>query len=214
MLYDMLIKSQYYVPATLKPAVIIDIGSNIGGSVLHFHQRFPSAHIYGFEPHPDTYRILESNVAHLSSVSVFNFGLSNLDRKLQIPFRGPNFSVFSTAQPAKSDSDAHLVNCEIRNIAATLAGLGIEKVDLIKFDCEGAEHGLLEALPESVLENCQWIVGEIHNEKGFELLAFLTKYFDLDLRKRMFSQKFLFHACNKKTVSQLKGTFRRSRLQP
>jgi FkbM family methyltransferase len=209
MIYDTLIKSEYYLPASLKPNVIVDVGSNI----IHFHRLFPSARIYGFEPHPETFRILELNVSRIPLVSIFNFGLSDSDKKLEIPFKGTDFSVFSTGQPDRLDNDVPVVSCEVRNIATALPGLGIEKVDLIKIDCEGAEYDILTALPQSLLASCKWIVGEIHDEKGFELLAFLTSQFDLDLRKKMFAPQFLFHACNKKVISQMKGTFRRSKLQ-
>ena len=47
MIYDTLIKSEYYLPASLQPNVIVDVGSNIGGSIIHFHRLFPSARIYG-----------------------------------------------------------------------------------------------------------------------------------------------------------------------
>jgi FkbM family methyltransferase len=212
MIYDTLIKSEYYLPASLQPNVIVDVGSNIGGSIIHFHRLFPSARIYGFEPHPETFRILELNVSRMPSVSVFNFGLGDSDQKLEIPFKGTDFSVFSTGQSGPLNKNAPVVSCEVRNIATALPALGIEKVDLIKIDCEGSEYDILTALPQNLLAGCKWIVGEIHDDKGFELLAFLASQFDLDLRKKMFRPQFIFHACNKQVVSQLKGTFRRSKL--
>ena len=68
-------KAEYYLPLALDPKVILDIGSNIGASVLYFHERFPSAKIYGFEPHPETFRILQANVDAIPSVEVFNYAL-------------------------------------------------------------------------------------------------------------------------------------------
>ncbi|HET9857138.1 MAG TPA: FkbM family methyltransferase, partial [Chthoniobacterales bacterium] len=78
-LYQVLLRSgkkaEYYVPPALRPKIILDIGSNIGASILYFHRQFPDAKIFGFEPHPDTFRILEKNVAQLPGVTVFNYGL-------------------------------------------------------------------------------------------------------------------------------------------
>ena len=213
MIYDTLIKSQYYVPTTLEPQVILDIGSNIGGSIIHFREQFPSATIYGFEPHPGTFQILQRNVSNLPSVSVFNFGLGNSDRELAIPFQGDDFKSFRTTQPLRSPPDVPLVQCKVRNVGTVLAELGIEKVDLIKIDCEGAELDVLTAIPRSVLADCKWIVGEIHDSSGFELLAFLANEFELDLCKTMFRPRLLFHACHKNLVSQLKSTFPVSKLQ-
>jgi predicted O-methyltransferase YrrM len=61
-------KAEYYLPVALEPKAILDIGSNIGTSILFFHEQFPSAKIYGFEPHPETFRILQTNVGSIPSV--------------------------------------------------------------------------------------------------------------------------------------------------
>src|SRR5438552_4218884 len=78
-LYQVLLRSgkkaEYYVPPGLRPKIILDIGSNIGASIIYFHRQFPDAKIFGFEPHPDTFRILQENVAKLSGVTDFNYGL-------------------------------------------------------------------------------------------------------------------------------------------
>src|SRR5262252_7151497 len=46
-LYQVLLRSgpkaEYYLPSALKPKTIIDIGSNIGSSIIYFHRRFPDA---------------------------------------------------------------------------------------------------------------------------------------------------------------------------
>src|SRR5262249_50977474 len=64
-------KDEYYLPRALDPKVILDIGSNIGASILFFHEQFPAATIYGFEPHPETYQILQMNVSAIPSVQTF-----------------------------------------------------------------------------------------------------------------------------------------------
>lgn len=65
-------KAEYCLPRALEPKVILDIGSNLGASILFFHRRFPTARIYGFEPHPETFRILEANVGSIPTVEIFN----------------------------------------------------------------------------------------------------------------------------------------------
>jgi hypothetical protein len=53
------------------------------------------------------------------------------------------------------------------------------------------------------LNQCQWIVGELHDHTAFELLARLASHFHLDLRKQMFRPRFRFHACNLAKVKEL-----------
>ena len=70
-----------------------------------------------------------------------------------------------------------------RHAGAVMNDLGLTRVDLIKIDCEGAELDVLTALPAEMLQQCQWIVGEMHDVSAFNLLALLAPHFDLDLKK-------------------------------
>ena len=104
-------------------------------------------------------------------------------------------------------------SCQIKHAGDVVRNLGLMKVDLIKIDCEGAEHDVLTSLPPDLLRQTKWIVGEMHDELAFPLLALLAPHFDLDLKKRMFAPFFRFHACNHACARQLRGTFDRDALQ-
>lgn len=206
-IYQILLKggkrAEYYVPHALKPKTILDIGSNIGASIIYFHELFPEAKIYGFEPHPDTFRILQKNVANLSGVSVFNFGLGATNQRMAVPADNVNFGAFNTRGEFKDRGQpAAPVECEVRRLDEVLREVGIADVDLIKIDCEGAEADVFSTLPDEILNRCRWIVGEFHDHTGFEVLARLAPQFQLDLKKKMFRQRFRFHACNMNVAQQ------------
>jgi FkbM family methyltransferase len=208
-------KAEYYLPDTLQPNVILDIGSNIGTSILFFHDRFPAAKIYGFEPHPETFRILEKNVAGISSIQVFNYALGAANGHVSVPFDGADFSRFTLSKNPGGDWSGPLspTGCEVKHAGEVVGSLGLTKVDLIKIDCEGAEYDVLTSLPPDLLSRCKWIVGEMHDASAFPLLALLAPHFDLDLKKTMFAPFFRFHACNLASVRDLRGTFDRNALQ-
>jgi FkbM family methyltransferase len=216
-IYQVLLRKQrnaeYYVPPALEPKVILDIGSNIGASILFFHEQFPSARILGFEPHSATFQILQSNVGNMPSVSVFNYGLGAIDARVSMPCDGIDFSAFSTRPGTQTLAEPVATDCEMRHAGSALLEIGISDVDLIKIDCEGAEYDILRALPEKMLRRCKWIVGEMHDSSAFDLLALLAPHFDLDLKKRMFVPFFRFHACNLANLRELRGTFDRNALQ-
>src|SRR2546428_4586488 len=90
-------KAEYSLPPALNPEVILDIGSHIGASILYFRELFPRARIFGFEPHPETFKLLQLNVAKLDSVSVFNYGLGSRNTTISVPFESGDFSGFSVA---------------------------------------------------------------------------------------------------------------------
>ena len=198
-------KAEYYLPPHFKPAVILDIGSNIGASILYFRRRFPAARIVGFEPHPETFSVLEKNVAGLPNVSVLNCGLGAAKTRITVPGESINFGAFSTKGRRRGQGAASTtVECDIRRLDDVLSELGIHRVDLIKIDCEGAEADVFAGLSPEILDTCQWIVGELHDASAFALLARLAPHFDLDLKKRLFSPLFRFHACNISAASRLR----------
>jgi len=197
-------KAEYYVPPALGPKTILDIGSNIGASIIYFHRQFPDAKILGFEPHPDTFRILQKNVAHLPGVTVFNYGLGATSQRIAARADEVNFGAFNTRGDFKDRGHPAVpVECEVRRLDDVLRELGIAQVDLIKIDCEGAEADVFSTLPDEILNQCSWIVGEFHDHTGFEVLARLAPHFHLDLRKKMYRPRFRFHACNLKRMEQL-----------
>ena len=206
-LYQVLLRSgkkaEYYMPSALKPKIILDIGSNIGASILYFHRQFPDANIFGFEPHPDTFRILQQNVAELPGVAIFNYGLGATHQRIAVRADEVNFGAFSTDGRFKDRGHpAATVECEVRRLDDVLCEIGVAQVDLIKIDCEGAEADVFSTLPDEILNQCQWIVGEFHDHTGFGVLARLAPHFHLDLKKKMFRARFRFHACNLSKLQQ------------
>lgn len=204
-------KAEYYLPPTFRPDVILDIGSNIGASILYFHHVYPNARIIGFEPHPDTFAVLQKNVSDLPQVKVLNCGLGSTNTQITLPGESVNFGAFSTKGrargPRRTGAETEgqgTVECEVRRLDDVLRDLGIQRIDLIKIDCEGAEADVITGLSLEILEQCQWIVGELHDASAFTVLARLSTYFDLDLKKQMFSPLFRFHACNLSSARTLR----------
>jgi FkbM family methyltransferase len=197
-------KAEYYVPPTLRPKIILDIGSNIGASIIYFHRQFPNARIFGFEPHPETFGVLKKNVAHLQRVAIFKYGLGATNQRIAVRADSVNYGAFNTRGAFKDRGHPSApVECEVRRLDDVLRELGLAQVDLIKIDCEGAEADVFSTLPDVILNECQWIVGEFHDHSGFEVLARLAPHFQLDLKKKMFRPRFRFHACNISKLQEL-----------
>ena len=197
-------KAEYFVPPALKPKVIIDIGSNIGASIIYFHRQFPEARIFGFEPHPGTFQILERNVARLPGVRVFNYGLGATNERIVVSADKVHFAQFRTRGQFKDKGyPISPIECEVRRLDDVLREVGVAQVDLIKTDCEGAEAEVFSTLPDEILNHCQWVVGELHDHTAFEVLARLAPHFHLDVKKKMFRPRFRFHACNVSNAQKL-----------
>ena len=91
----------------------------------------------------------------------------------------------------------------VKNSRTYLEELGIDKVDLIKIDTEGSEYNILTTMDPEILSNVRWIIGELHGERDFELLAYLSQWFDIDMKKSLRSRLFNFCARNKKCADTI-----------
>jgi FkbM family methyltransferase len=69
--------------------------------------------------------------------------------------------------------------------------------DLIKIDAEGAEYDILTAFDPGALARVRWITGELHGNRSFELLEFLSQWFDIDAKKTLGKRLFNFSAKNR-----------------
>ena len=190
-------KSEYWVPQSLDPAVILDIGANIGISSIYFSGRFPRAQIYAFEPVPQNVALLSRNLAnydraHISPVAL---GRKNGTVEMFASDSPHNFGGFSFYD--RGSDTGRKMAVEMRDANSVLRELCIDHVDLIKIDTEGAEYDILTALDESLLRSVKWIMGELHGERDFELLAFLSRWFDIETKKSLKNRLFMFRACNK-----------------
>jgi hypothetical protein len=78
-----------------------------------FHKQFPSAKIYGFELHPETFRILQANVGSIPSVEV-NYALGATDAKIPAAFNGVDFSgLVAKPESVKPPGAAIIVECDV-----------------------------------------------------------------------------------------------------
>lgn len=211
LIYEILIrkphKAEYHVDERVKPSVIVDIGANVGITSLWLNRKFPDAMIYSFEPMADNFEILQKNIAGIANIRAFNFGLgeSNGEFDIYSNVDENNRGGFSIYQ-RDDDNDnlgtntASSGKIQIRNAGEVLAELGITKIDILKVDTEGAEYDILTSIPEHFLENCQWVMGELHGIKNFESLALLDKWIAIEMRKRITSELFIFFGINKQLL--------------
>lgn len=211
LVYDILIrkphKAEYHVDARVKPKIILDIGANIGITSLWLNRQFPDAKIYSFEPMPDNFAILRKNIAGIENIQAFNYALGNINDELDVfaNVDENNLGGFSIYQ-RDNDTDnlgtqtTAVGKMRIRKVDEVLAELGIKSIDLLKIDTEGAEYDILTSIPDSYLQNCQWVMGELHGIKNFESLALLNKWMAIEMKKPVTSELFIFFALNKRLL--------------
>jgi len=191
-------KAEYYIPEGFSPSSIWDIGANIGAASLYFSQRFPQAEIHCFEPVPENYAMIGRNIEGLARVRAHGFALGANEGALEIHASDVdrNFGGFSFHDAGTAKARGFEVR--VRTPQAVIADGTASAPDLIKIDVEGAEHDILMAFEPRALERVGWITGELHGNRSFELLEFLSQWFDIETKKTMGKRLFNFLAKNRR----------------
>jgi FkbM family methyltransferase len=177
-LADVFGEEQYQLPERFTPRTILDLGSHIGASIIYFRLKYPQASIYGFEPHPETFRKLERNVSQLPNVRVFRVAATATDGPAKL-FEGRGS--WASSLRADRGNEEHGLAVGGKALDTMLRDLGLRSVDLIKIDIEGLEVEVLTstASPE---ERTTVVIGELHDfayDGGTDasaLKAFLTSH--------------------------------------
>lgn len=141
-MYEEIFKKEIYKfnTSTLKP-YIIDGGANIGLSSIYFNNLFNEAEIVAFEPDPNVFKILESNVAKFKfkNIKLENAGLWGSETDLIFYQEGAD----GGALKAASGKNTHL---QIKVKTKLLSNYIDRKVNFLKLDIEGAEMEVIKEI--------------------------------------------------------------------
>jgi FkbM family methyltransferase len=157
-LEQIFLESEYEVDDIPPPRLIVDVGSHVGASVLFFRWRFPEARIIGFEPDPVNFRKLERNVGGLPDVELHNVAITGADGPVTLYGSGGCDGWASSLRPTTPWQRP--LQVEGRTLDSALGRQGIDGIDLLKIDAEGAEYDVLRACPR--LADVPYILGEAH----------------------------------------------------
>lgn len=208
-LYDHLMKPAHreeYAPPPSMPLApgevrtVLDIGGNIGATALNFARVFPNATVFAFEPAPDNFAVLARNAANCDRIRPFNVGLGPRDATLEL-FASDDPANFGGYSLHAAGSDpSRRTSVPVRAVAGILAELGVAAPDVIKVDTEGAEWDILTAFPEPVLASAAYVTGELHGNRDFALLEYLSRWFDVGARKQLGRRLFNFQAVRRRAA--------------
>jgi len=124
-------------------AIVLDGGANIGDFTLQAAARCPVGRVIAVEPVAEHVAALTRNIglSGFSNIEVLQLALGAGEGQSQIFVSG----ALSSETPAKPGARSERVRKA--SLATLMRELGVEHLDLLKLDCEGAEW---EILPSSV----------------------------------------------------------------
>lgn len=137
--HEIFVQEEYLPPELLiadEILRIVDVGANVGYSVIYWASLFRNAAIEAFEPHPETLRALRANLelnGLTERVTIFPVAAGTQNTTALLTDAG----VCSNLTQDRS-SDGYEVS--VRDFFETV---GSCQIDLLKMDCEGAEYDLI-----------------------------------------------------------------------
>jgi FkbM family methyltransferase len=150
----------YHLPgpvAPKEPSVIVDLGANIGLTTLFLASRFPGAKHVCVEPHPANVAVLRMNLASMQS-RVHIIEAAAADKPGEAEF---NESPWSWGgHLVERGRSTHSVRCI--TVDEIISTCGLEAIDVLKVDIEGAEERVFAARP-SWLGKTGCIIIELHS---------------------------------------------------
>jgi len=168
------LRQSAYEPPVAEPEVILDLGSHMGATLLYFHARFPNAMIIGVEPDPVTLVRLRRNAGQLA-VELLDVAVTAEDG--EVAFYPARQGWASSLRP----NGAEPVTVKGRALDTLLDEFGLNAIDLLKIDIEGAEDEVLRASRR--LPDIGAIVGDFHgNDKERDAFSsLLATHFDVEI---------------------------------
>lgn len=142
---------------------IVDVGANIGASVLWLGRHYPEARIMAIEPNPEAVTLLTANASRnglMGRVQIWQVavgGRKSTGRLVE------GRSLADTRLTSTDDLGLPNGRGRVQVVALqdVLARLDCD-IDLLKVDCEGGEFGLLGEATHADLARVWAVVGEYH----------------------------------------------------
>jgi FkbM family methyltransferase len=153
---------EYSSPFPTEAKVIVDAGANIGAATLYYSQLYPKAKIVAIEPESSNFKILVKNCGHLPNVTLIQGALWNEERLLAIA--DPNADKWEyTVTEVQSPDKSPINQVKAVTVPGIMKSLGVNHIDILKVDIEGAEYELFKSGADAWLGAVGQIVIELHD---------------------------------------------------
>jgi FkbM family methyltransferase len=170
---------KYHLPPRILPKnpVILDLGSNIGATILHFKHLYPSSRIIGVEMDEDNYKLAKTNTGFLGDVELIHGAISCFDGIVSYN-KATGEDAYSIISNEKTNGTRSLINVNSITIPSIISKYNLPVVDFIKMDIEGEEIKLFEKHTDlSWLDLVKSLNIEVHGDLSHlqEIVSLLEK---------------------------------------
>ena len=145
---------------------VVDIGANIGAfAVLAAKIVGPTGRVIAFEPVSTTFARLQANVALNGLHNVVACRQAIEARDGTVAIRVGAKSAFATAH-GHLEGETTVETVPSVSIERIFDQHGIDRIQLLKMDCEGGEYGILRSLSNELASRIDQVAMEVHDVEG------------------------------------------------
>jgi FkbM family methyltransferase len=161
-LFEVFVDAVYPLPAP--GCLVVDVGAHIGAFTIASARA--GARVFAYEPNAENLAILERNLARNQArdVRCSSAAISALSgpRELYVS-DDPRWTGRHRLRPAAGAQPRPVQSVSLDDI---VHGHGLERIDLLKLDCEGGEYEILYAASASTLARVRAVAMECHAVPG------------------------------------------------
>jgi FkbM family methyltransferase len=150
--------------------IVFDIGFNYGIFSLGAIYKGASR-IYGFEPNKNIFEKLKY-YPRQDIVKIFNCAVSDTYETLTF-YEGNNTLSSSIHNNVEDFKESYNVECV--NFYDFIIKNNINKIDLLKIDCEGTEYEIINSIPDEFFKTIKKMHIEFHNNDGEKVKPIINK---------------------------------------
>ena len=170
--------------ATIDDLKVFDVGAHIGDYARRLREVSPTAHIWCFEPHPETFKRLSEAAQRLGFTAV-NAGLSDHAGTMPLydyadsPGGG---TAHATLQADVIESVHHgrssAVEVDVVTVDSYMKANAISHLNLLKIDAEGHELAILRGASDAIASAAIDVVQFEFNEMNVMSRVFFKDFYD------------------------------------
>lgn len=162
---------------------IVDVGAHIGAYALYCYYHYSNAEIIAFEPDPSNFRLLQENLKlnAVGRITAHQAAIGSITENRRLYLDPRSYSGHSLVKVTGS-----WVDTEVWTLSQVFEKYDINRCDILKLDCEGAEHEIVMTAPAHMLESIRFMAIEFHpkildESKLHEMLGHLIQAgFEID----------------------------------
>ncbi|MBM3231769.1 FkbM family methyltransferase [Candidatus Pacearchaeota archaeon] len=158
---------------------IVDIGAHIGIFSMYAAKKAKNGLVFSYEPAPKNFSLLKKHteINNIKNIKIFNLAVDNKkELKKFYVARSDRHSGRHSFYKPEEISDEIIVKST--TLASILKDNGIKKINLLKFDCEGAEYRILLNCKKETLDKIDRITMEYHNLDQKRNVSVLSEFLE------------------------------------